>query len=154
LLPSQFDSVTVVSDGSNWRVIESNIVCMARYRISTNFTASTTTPVNYDTKIFDTHSVVTTSSTAWRFVAPFSDYYRVDITSYTTSGTTTNMAVYVAGSTGVSLSSVNNAFIGSGSVVINAAKGDSIDIRPGASVTMDASGTGLYNQVSITRLRM
>jgi hypothetical protein len=46
----------------------------AKYYASANGTATSTTPVNYDSKIYDSHNAVTTGS-AWKFTAPRSGRY-------------------------------------------------------------------------------
>jgi hypothetical protein len=132
-------------------VIAASEAVVAKYRISSNVTSDTASPVNYDTKIFDTHGAVTTGA-SWKFTAPVTGYYVVCATYYTTSGTTSDFSVYKNGTIQTSLGSVSSSFENNGSTIVQLNAGDYLDLRSGVSRTMDSSSSGLYNQVSIHKI--
>lgn len=56
----------------------------ASYWLSGNFTSSTTIPINFDSKEYDSHNSVTTSPTAWKFTAQTAGVYTVEFSGGTT----------------------------------------------------------------------
>lgn len=106
----------------------------ARYTVS-SFAASTTTPINYATQDYDSHSAVTTSPTAWKFTAPFTGKYSVSICGSTTSASPASMYIYKNGTANQVIGGHDNVSEkpGHGEIKLNA--GDFIDIRPGAART-------------------
>lgn len=126
----------------------------ASYRVSTSFAASTTVPVNFDTKIFDTHGAVTTSPTAWRFIAPMPGYYHVDLSASATSSTAA-IVVYINGTITRTIScwqvSATNAMTaGSGLFKLNAT--DYLEIRPTGNTTFEYVSTNHSSSIHIFRL--
>ncbi len=119
----------------------------AKYTIATGVSASTTTPWNAATRIYDTNSAVTTGS-GWRFTAPISGIYKVGFHVYS-GGTTTNNSVYknsvLDGFVQTSFNSTA-ASIGSYSVSLNS--GDFIDVRPDVSATSST----FNGQISVERV--
>ena len=109
----------------------------ASYWVSSNFAASTSTPINFDSKEYDTHGAVTTSASAWKFTAPVSGLYLITgFIQQTTSGAA-SCAVYKNGSkykpfqfSGAAASFGNSAVT---QLRLNA--GEYIDIRPGGGQT-------------------
>jgi hypothetical protein len=119
----------------------------AKYTIAIGVSASTTTPWNAATRIYDTNSAVTTGS-GWRFTAPISGIYKVGFHVYS-GGTTTNNSVYknsvLDGFVQTSFNSTA-ASIGSYSVSLNS--GDFIDVRPDVSATSST----FNGQISVERV--
>lgn len=66
------------------------------YYCSTNKSASTTTPIDFDTKEWDSHGAVTTGS-GWKFIAPASGEYEVKGLAYATSSAV-GLIIYLNGS--------------------------------------------------------
>lgn len=125
----------------------------ASYWLSANFTASATTPINFDSKEFDTHGAVTTSATAWKFTAPTAGTYMIQ--GEGDAAVSCNIFIYKNGTTYKFLafdSGANSVAVFSQTVKLNA--GDYIDVRPGVSTSfaggspMSATGTHL----AITRI--
>jgi len=133
-----FAEVEILGWSSSSQVISQydGRVVAASYWVSANFAASTTVPINFDSKENDSHSSVTTSATAWKFVAPTSSYYQISMVSAITTGSI-DIFIYKNGSKykyfgGASASpgasSVTTIFLNSN---------EYIDIRPAGSVTFD-----------------
>jgi hypothetical protein len=110
----------------------------ASYWVSANFAASTTVPINFDSKEFDSHNAVTTSATAWKFTAPISGTYCVSGLFYGSNtsvqfnlaknGTPYKMIAYDA--------TIASGQYTTGTTLIRLNSGDFIDIRPSSSVTV------------------
>lgn len=112
-----------MSDTADQRILA------AAYYVSANFAATTTTPVNFDTKEIDTHAAVTTSSTAWKFTAPTAGIYVVSMTGGTTA--TVGVTIFKNGSAYKNLGNGNGANSGGyNATLISLIAGDFIDIRP------------------------
>lgn len=125
----------------------------ASYYCSTNQNSSTSTPINFDSKEFDTHGAVTVGAT-WKFTAPASGLYAVSIYN---NGTTASMslAIYKGGSSAKGLA-FNNASVAqmNGSTTIRLLAGEFIDIRPSVSSTTTGGAltASTTSNISITRL--
>jgi hypothetical protein len=124
----------------------------ASYYVSTNFAATTTTPINFDTKIFDTHGAVTPSATVWKFTAPTYGIY--SISGYWYSASVVYWRVYKNGSyyknIGGNPSYVSSQFLGH--IELNA--GDYIDVRPAANATVGGGSLASDTTTSITIARI
>jgi hypothetical protein len=125
----------------------------ASYWVSANFAASTTIPINWDTKEFDTHGAVTTSATAWKYIAPASGYYKISTLVYGGASTFTyniykNGVIYKQ--LAVQISGLNT----SGSTVIRLNAGEYFDVRPQAAATITGGTLSTPNtsQISIERV--
>lgn len=128
--------------------IAANETIAASYHTTAAATASTTQPVQWNNRDFDTHNAVTTG-TSWRFTAPASGIYRVSA-SYVNSTGNTSVLVYKNGvSTNFSLSDSGTGLVaaGSGSIRLNA--GEYIDVRTSSSVSIPANGN---LRISIERI--
>lgn len=125
----------------------------ASYWVSANFAASTTVPINFDSKEFDTTNSVTTSSTAWKFVAPSTGTYQVSVIggSATASG---SFILYKNGSAYKPLMQYSTAIYGAGTTVLKLNSQDFIDVRPGASVTISGGTLNNSNTANISILRV
>jgi len=104
----------------------------ASYWASANGTSSTTTPINFDSREFDTHGAVTTGA-SWRFTAPIAGTYQFGVYLNLTGSTATGVFVY---KNGVSYKAFAYAIsttlpVGSSQLKLNA--GEYIDIRTGVS---------------------
>lgn len=107
----------------------------ASYYLSATFAASTTIPINFDLKEFDSHNAVTTSATAWKFTAPISGVYEVSTYAYGENpGTSVSFYIYKnQPSVGTATKVINFQKSGansSGSCLIKLNAGDYIDMRP------------------------
>lgn len=132
--------------------IAASEIIAARYRISANRSPSANTSIDYDTKIFDTHGLVTGSGTTWRFTAQSPGYYHVDLVSLVTVAVAATNYIYKNGSIEVALCTTNttNVVGGSGMVFLNT--GEYIYIGNDGSPTYNSTSSGALNQVSIHRI--
>jgi hypothetical protein len=106
----------------------------AAYYVSTGFAASTTVPVNFDTKEWDSHSAVTTSATAWKFTAPASGEYLV--TANTVGSVGTSFYMYKNGTIYANTLFNNGSWTYIFPVKVRLLAGEYIDIRPGTGTTV------------------
>lgn len=125
----------------------------ASYWLSANFAASTTVPINFDSKEFDYTGSVTTSATAWKFTAPVAGLYSIATILYVSSGVF-SWFIYKNGSVYKFISNELSGAMAPGSVNIRLLAGDYIDVRPSASATVTGgalSGGGTAN-IQITKV--
>ena len=134
-------------------VVAATETVTASYSISANFAASTTVPINFDVKDFDSHNAVTPSATAWKFSCPVSGTYLVSIVSGTT---TANVAVQINKNGSASKFLGQTPGIGvydTNATLIKLNAGDYIDIRPQSSATFYggslSSGTNIFSIVRV-----
>lgn len=126
---------------------------VATYYRSSNFSASATTPINFDTQIVDTNSQVTTSPTAWKFTAAITGCYEVNLFAYS-NDTDINLYIYKNGSAYAFIANStqsSQASPGTGGITIPLNATDFIDIRPdaGATITGGALATTRHAYISI-----
>lgn len=111
----------------------------ASYHCSTNQATTSNTQINFDTSDFDTNSAVTTGA-SWEFTAPTTGYYQVSVNIIVTSGVATlNYQLYKNGSLfngQLAQSGLEANQYGSGAYTISLTAGDTIDVRPSATVTV------------------
>lgn len=137
-----WSSNTVQSSDTDTRVIA------ARYAIAGAVSLSTTQPVDYSTKIFDTSGSVTTGA-SWKFTAPVTGYYRVS-TALAMGTSTCTLVVYKNGSLNAFLGSSTTTTYGGGSATVQLNAGDYIDVRSDAAAQNTNASTSQI--ISIERL--
>lgn len=126
----------------------------AFYFNSTSRAVTSGNQINFDTKLFDTgctsgSCIVTTGST-WKATAPVSGSYHIEECLDSSSGTT-DAQVFVNGSLKTFLASVtatSNAYCGGTDLSLNV--GDTVDLRPDASVTLSGAGSASATHISFT----
>jgi hypothetical protein len=141
-------------------VIAASETVSAKYFVSTNQSGASGTQINFDSKVFDSHGAVTTttagSNGTWKFTAPVSGKYNVSICIYSTSNPgTTDYTAYLNGSANTFLSSIANGTSSqrlTGSTLMQLNAGDFIDIRPDASNTIQGSSVPYTSSISIHRI--
>jgi len=125
----------------------------ASYYCSTNQSASASTPINFDTKDYDSHNAVTTGS-SWVFTAPSSGVYWISMNGDVTVSTDFRLLLYKNGSAFKSMSGVIPSSTAGGrpssSTSVKLLAGDTIQIRPTASQTfvggtLSTGGTSIIN---------
>jgi len=117
-------------------------VVAASYSIGSNYAVSANNPVNFDTKLFDTHGAVTTGA-SWKFTAPVSGVYQLSVTSAITTGSC-NLYLYKSGSSQYVLISMTTGVQGSsGLISLNA--GDYISAVSDQAKTYVASSNSTIN---------
>jgi hypothetical protein len=141
-------SVAMSSDTGDGRVVA------CQYRSINSGTSSTTQPINYATREYDTHNAVTlgtpsatyASGNAWKFTAPISGIYRVSASSDGSSGQ--NIRCYVNGiaRTYTGLGIGNN---GGGTTSVSLNSGDILDVRTDSSMTVSGDAG---RSISIERI--
>jgi hypothetical protein len=149
---------------SNGNMAEVPALVYAKYSNGTaTFITSNLVIVNYDTKVEDTHNAVTVGA-SWKFTAPYSGLYSIQASVVTgivnaalvgyqyfsalvKNGTTymyeTKKYVTVAG---------NDVYSFPLSKTIRLLAGDYIDVEIYKNDTASASLSGVYNEISITRI--
>lgn len=137
-------------------VISATETIAASYWLSANFSASTTTPINFDSKEFDTHSAVTTSASAWKFTAPVSGTYQISEQLYLTVGSNTGITIYKNGSAYKFAGNAtnNNGQSHANSTLVQLLAGDTIDLRPIAAVTVAGAALNTQSASTISILRV
>lgn len=131
LLPSQYDNATIVSDGTaTWHVVASNIQVYASYYLSANSNAAHT---NFDTKITDTHSAVTTGVGSWVFTAPRAGAYSISYNML--GGGSGSIQLYKNGSNYLLMGGVLSTTT-SGASMVQLAVGDTIYLNNANGVTI------------------
>jgi hypothetical protein len=132
--------------------VAANETIAAGYYVSAAFAASSTVPVNYDSKLIDTHSAVTTSSTAWKFTAPAAGLY--EVTGYAGLSNTVVAYVFKNGTAYAPFGRNNGSFITWGAVLVRLNAGDYIDVRPSGASTFDGGSlaTASVSTVNIKRV--
>lgn len=110
----------------------------ASYYLSANFAATATIPINFDTKIHDSHGAVTVSATAWRFTAPRAMKIGVKFFGIATTAIGSWVTVYKSGANyrRISYSAAWNTAPNSGECSVVLKAGEYIDIRPLTNMTM------------------
>ena len=110
---------------------------VAIYNLTVNASAGPTQPVQWATKLTDTHNAVTTG-TSWRFTAPRADFYTFFATAYGNQGIEFNLWKNGVQQFFIGSSSAGGIIAtGSGIVYLNA--GEYIDFRPSGTVTITAA---------------
>lgn len=122
---------------------------VALYSGTASATSSTSAPIQWNTKVIDTHGSVTTGS-GWRFTAKVDGTYAVSHTAYLSSAATSTVAIYKNGTlylyTG---GSISNQFASGGTTFVPLVANDYIDLRTVNSQTIAADAN---NNISITRI--
>jgi hypothetical protein len=137
---SGWSSTVLMSNDTDTRVVA------AQYRVAGGITSDASNPINFATKVSDTHGAVTTGS-SWKFTVPISGWYRVSVMVISDSATTV-VDIYKNGSKVGRLTSVNGSNYLSGSANIQLVAGDYIDLRGG--VLFNLSNTD--QNISIERV--
>lgn len=121
----------------------------AVYKIASGVSTGTSSPIDFATKVTDTHSAVTTGA-SWKFTAPAAGTYLITATLAISAGTA-EIRVYKNGSDGgLVLFDANATYSLSGSAQIDLVAGDYIDLRSASSVTL--LNNSRYN-ISISRIK-
>ncbi len=128
----------------------------ASYWVSTNFAATTSVPINFDSKEYDTHNAVTPSATVWVFTAPVPGIYQASFVGL--GSTTGKLLIYKNNSAYKFLSGITNGSsgiigaAGTTSLRLNAA--DTIQFRPDQNITFTGGtlATGGVCNITITRV--
>ena len=119
----------------------------ASYYTTAGGSASTTVPINFDGKVFDSHGAVTTGA-SWKFTAPISGKYLVDI--YMAGSTASSFAfrIYKGGSLlrNIAYTAAMNTTDAAGTALVQLLAGETIDIRPSGSLTW--AGSALLSSAS------
>jgi hypothetical protein len=126
-------------------------VVAASYKLAANNTPGIGNPFDFATKIFDTHSAVTTGA-AWKYTVPVPGFYVVDVHYLLTAAVAGTMYVYKNSVLQTALTTVNTANETSGRAIVQCNAGDFLDIRADANATVDSSSGSRYSNISINRL--
>lgn len=135
-----------LSDSADLRIVA------ATYGVTTGASTTSANPINFETKVIDTHNAVTTGAGTWKFTAPVSGYYRVSGTFLTTGAA--NLLLKKNG-TGYAYLGTHGASIEAISgVTIQLNAGDYIQIFPDATTTpANIASTSFQCLVSIEKVQ-
>jgi len=133
-------------------VVQASETVAAKYWASANGTSNTSTPVNFDSKVYDTHSAVTTGA-SWKFTAPISGKYSIKVFLANSAAVTSGYTYVYKNGTQLEgmnyIVSTTAAMSSSTTVELNA--GEYFDIRQGASYPWlgnpSRSGGGCFIQI-------
>lgn len=118
-------------------------VVAARAAVTTPVATTTGNPIPAQAITYDTHGAVT-PNTGWKFTAPVSGYYTVNVVGYT-SGVSTNFLLYKNGTSyGNLFLTATPAVGGTQTVYLNT--GDYIDVRTDANATINGLQIGINLQ--------
>lgn len=127
----------------------------ASYYCSTNQSATSSAPFNFDTKEYDSHGAVTTGA-SWKFTAPAAGLYEVSGYIEKVTATTSGFDIYKNGSSykraSASLSSgvTYSNFYASIRLIAR----DYIELRPSASITIYGGSLTSASHITIKRIGM
>lgn len=127
--------------------ITSTETVAAKYFIANSVSFSTTQPVDYATKDYDTHSAVTTGS-AWKFTAPIAGIYEIE-TCFASGTGLVNIFLHKNGNQDSVLMTTTTSAYTSGSTTIRLNAGDYIDVRGGLS---DSTNSSVRQFISIQKI--
>jgi len=144
---SKGDFLTIASDGASWVSIEENIAVIASYRFSVDHAFTTGNPLNFDAKLQDTHSLVTTGS-GWRFTAEESGFYEVSGVFY--PGTPTDISVYLNGGSYIFTFNSSGPPNTIAPFTIPLSANEYIDLRPDTNGT--SAGASSWNFINIKKV--
>jgi hypothetical protein len=132
IIDVQYESATLLCDGSNW-FIEDHIIPFIGARVKTSGTtaSSTSTPIDYASEDFDTHS-------AWAVTA----------TGYQTTSGNTDVQIYKGGVSETCVGNWDTTRTSSGATVISLAKSDTIDIRLINTKTAPSDGDNCHLEIT------
>jgi hypothetical protein len=134
-------------------VVQASETVAAKYWASANGTSNTSTPVNFDSKVYDTHNAVTTGAGIWKFTAPISGKYSIKVFLANSAAVTSGYTYVYKNGTQLEgmnyIVSTTAAMSSSTTVELNA--GEYFDIRQGASYPWlgnpSRSGGGCFIQI-------
>jgi hypothetical protein len=131
----QFFSVIKLANPS---LISATETIAASYWLSADFTSDTSTPINFDSKDFDTHNSVTTSATAWKFTAQSAGIYNVSIFG---TAIANSAALYKNGVAYIGLQYNSGSYVMVAPAIIRLNAGDYIDVRMSASTSVQGNAS-------------
>lgn len=138
----------VLSSDTDTRVVA------ASYYASTTGTVSSAAPINFDSKIYDTHGAVTTGVGSWKFTAPVPGKYNIggDMGSTTSSYFFVYKGAVLLTSIGYAYATASGMF--QPNIDIDLLAGETIDIRSATSVTWSGGSyaTAAVSKITIKRL--
>lgn len=138
-------------------VVAATETVAASYYVSTNYAVTANQAINFDTKLYDTHSAVTTgAANTWKFTAPVSGYYLLTGCLQTTAGDGALIInLYKNSSSFKSLNTMAASNIPgyplSSQIQLNA--GDTISINSAETKTITGSSTPYASYVDISRIK-
>jgi hypothetical protein len=130
---------------SIWRLSGPSVIAAsesvnASYSVTSATTATAGSPINYDTKLFDSHNAVSNGT----FTAPISGIYQIEAT-HATGGNTRNFFVYKNGALYRNLFGTNGAQasndVKSGSTMVKLNAGDTLFVTINTTTTLSGDGT-------------
>lgn len=117
----------------------------AFYYVSSSQSVASGQPINFDTKVEDTYNAITTGTNSWRFTAPFTMDYIVDV--LIDGNATSNFQCYINGIPFRYVGSISASGTGvpiDATFKIYLQQGQYLDIRPGTALSMYGSASVPY----------
>ncbi len=135
----------------NQTIAASELVA-ARYYVSSGASTTSSNPINFDTKDFDTHGSVTTGAGVWKFTAQIAGIYQVTPGTYA-GATTHGIFLYKNGSLYSQLGNATASTTSSGrSDLIFLNSGDYIQIFPSVTITPAAASPATVGQMNFVNI--
>lgn len=121
--------------------------------LSTSFSASPTVPINFDSIEFTSASgLITPSTTAWKFTAPESGVYQVNVQN-DNAGASYVSSIFKNGNKYIAVTYDVSGNYGIGSVLIKLSQNDYIDVRPSVAVVLSGGAlTDTMTKISIIKV--
>lgn len=142
---SNGEVLQIISDGTNWQILNSSAKNANVILQASGDPASTSANgiVIWGTANIDTHSAYNTGT--GRFTCPLAGYYRVTVTSTTVAAETCTWSTYKNGSNALVLGSQIAVQPFAGSNIISCAAGDILDVRCNVAIDVN-SGSNMNIQ--------
>lgn len=120
---------------------------VAKYTMASGVSTTTLTPMNYDTKVVDSHSAVTTGVGTWAFRAPVAGSYAVSACLFASASGST-ILLYKNGSLLSTNQDTTSSLIGCATQIVPLVAGDTVDIRHNGTVTPSAAAGATVAQTN------
>jgi len=140
-----WSSNTVVSSDTDTRV-----VAAFAYASASTQSVSSNAAINFDSILYDTHSVITTGgSGTWKYTAPISGFYEIAVSI--NDGTGNNAKLYKNGVASYYFKGGTTG-LGGGTLQVKLNAGDYVSVNCGGSTTVNGASDGNGTHISIKRL--
>lgn len=130
-------------------VVAATETIAASYNTAAGPAMTAATPINFATKVFDTHSAVTTGAGVWKFTAPSSGKYQVNFAKQNT--TAIAYSLYKNGAQFMGFADSVASVANGNSLLVDLIAGDYIDARPN-STSGSLTANALVNHIQIFRI--
>jgi hypothetical protein len=135
-----------ISSDAETRVVAASYNCTSAIVVAQN------TPINYDTKEYDTHNAVTVGVNTWKFTAPIPGYYSIVCCGVTNTAGNSFLLFKNGANIKFLFGIPVNGYLATGSIDLYLNAGDYISICPGAAGNTTLVNLSTANYVCIKRI--